>query len=133
MNSNFMVDFIHTVAGYSERVFGAIFAVGSISLLIFSAFKSETGIGFIKKFGIFAVLIGALTTLSLVFNVTSIFSPLVDFFTFIKSSLYLFDFVVDIPYFFLNGWCSSQTYYCLLVFLIGKLYCSIFQRLIYLT
>lgn len=96
-----MVDFIHTVAGYSERVFGAIFAVGSISLLIFSAFKSETGIGFIKKFGIFAVLIGALTTLSLVFNVTSIFSPLVDFFTFIKSSLYLFDFVVDIPYFFL--------------------------------
>lgn len=77
-------------------ILGNITIFGGSALFIYSAFKTEAGFAFIRTLALFGLIIGVLGTLGFAFNIDFILTPLASLFGYLKSFMYLWNFVIPI-------------------------------------
>lgn len=95
------------------QVLGSISLVAGGGLLFYSFFKNDEGMKLLKDFALFSLVIGALGTFSFLFSNTFFLTPLINFFSFIKTGISFFDFVlpVDLVFFYLSSLLSVLSVY----------------------
>lgn len=79
---------------------GILFSVGASATLIYLVIKSDEGIHFLKRFAIVAFVLIGLTALSQLIPLEELKVGLTDFFSFLKSTIFMWDFVFNTTLFF---------------------------------
>lgn len=75
-------------------------AIGTTAFTFYALFKGDSGFNFIKKLALFALTTGAMTALGFFFDSGALVNEIAQFFTYIKSFMFLFDFVVPVDIMF---------------------------------